>query len=80
MAYRSFTYEKVRNELGIQTHNVHLFPHFQPIEPSQKLKETLIEMEELAFFSEKSRSEAIIFPILVEIWKRNNKAFIRDQI
>ncbi len=75
MAYSHFTYEKIKNDLGIILHNTHLFPQLLPIIPSKSLLETLESMEELAFFSEKSRSEAIIFPILVEVWKKNNKNF-----
>ncbi|MFN0201986.1 MAG: hypothetical protein ACKVTZ_10725, partial [Bacteroidia bacterium] len=44
-----------------------------PINPSEWLKETLIEGEEIAFFSEKARSEALIFPILMEIRKLNQR-------
>lgn len=54
----------------------HLFSHIAPIEPSQRLKETLDETLDLAasISTEKARSELIITPILLEIRRKfNNK-------
>jgi hypothetical protein len=75
MAYSYFTFQKIRNELGIKDHSVRLFTDIPQIQPDDFLLKTLTEAEELAFFSEKSRSECIVLPILVSIWKRNNKRF-----
>lgn len=75
MAYSQFTYEKIRKELGIQDVPQRLFEELMPIEPSDWLKSTLKKGEMLAYFSEKSRSEAVIFPILLEIWERNAAKF-----
>lgn len=73
MAYSKFTYDKVRNELDIQDMPMRLFESIEVIYPSEHLKFTLAQAEDLAFFSEKSRSEAIVFPILVELRAINNK-------
>lgn len=75
MPYSSFTFQKLRNELGIQDHTLRLFPEVKPISPDDFLVTTLATVEDLAFFSEKSRSECIVLPILVAIWRLNNKRF-----
>lgn len=75
MAYSQFSFQKIRDELGIEDIQTRLFSEISQIEPSAWLIETLTEEEELAYFSEKSRSEAVVFPILVEMWKRNKKQF-----
>ncbi len=75
MAYRTFTYEKVRKELGIQDVPQLLFEKIDTIMPSDWLVATLKKGEGLAYFSEKSRSEAVIFPILLETWERNSGKF-----
>ena len=75
MAYSHFTYDKIRRELGIQDLPRRLFGDLKPVEPSPWLRETLAKAEMLAYFSEKSRSEAVIFPILLEIWEQNNRSF-----
>lgn len=75
MTYSQFTFQKVRHELGIIDHVGNLFSDVPLISPSAWLLETLSEGASLSLFSEKSRSEAIVFPILLETWKRNNKSF-----
>ena len=45
------------------------------LEPSQNLKENLQLAAELPVRSEKAKSEAIVFPILVEVRNRNDKFF-----
>lgn len=73
MAYSKFTYDKVRNDLGIQDVPLRLFETIIAVEPSEHLRFTLAQAEDVAFFSEKSRSEAIVFPILVELRAINHK-------
>jgi hypothetical protein len=75
MAYSQFTYDKIRKELGIQDIPQLLFTDIHPILPSNWLIETLKKGESMAYFSEKSRSEAVIFPILLEVWERNQTQF-----
>ncbi len=75
MAYSKFTLVSVKKQFGLTDKRVELFKNLALIEPSSWLLETLDNMNELAYFSEKSRSEAIVMPILVEIRKRNNNSF-----
>jgi hypothetical protein len=73
MAYSQFNYKKIRQELNIHNENIVLFSVIKPIQPSVWLCECMeIASGALALFSEKSRSEAIVFPILAELTKYNN--------
>ena len=71
MAYSQFNYKKVRTELGISNKAAALFGEIVPIEPSSWLKESIAMAWGVALFSEKARSEGIVFPILLEMRKRN---------
>ncbi len=63
----------MRQELNIHNENVALFPIVQVIQPSAWLLESMeFASGALALFSEKSRSEAIVFPILAEVTKHNH--------
>ncbi len=78
MSYSDFkTIEQATSSLGLTVEDIsHLFSDIKPIEPSQRLKETLDESIELAasISTEKARSELIITPILLEIRRKfNNK-------
>lgn len=75
MPYSKFTLVSVKKQFGLVDKRVELFKNLVLIEPSSWLLETLDNMNELAYFSEKSRSECIVMPILVEIRKRNNNSF-----
>jgi hypothetical protein len=71
MSYSDFkTLDKAINSLNLTLEEVHkLFAQVTPIQPSQRLKESLDETLELAtnISTEKARSELIITPILLEI-------------
>jgi hypothetical protein len=69
MAYSQFNYKRVKAELGIENTLQILFEQIEQITPSSWLKETLAHAKEVALFSEKSRSEGIVFPILLEVKK-----------
>ncbi len=73
MAYSQFTYKRVHVELGIQEDNALLFPNAITIPPTAWLIETLKKVQTVALFSEKSRSEGIVFPILTEVRERNQQ-------
>ena len=75
MAYSKFTSSKVREELQIEDKYQLLFTEIALCEPSDWLKMSLKMGKNIAFFSEKSRSEAIIFPILVELQNKNEGRF-----
>jgi hypothetical protein len=72
MAYNKFTVISVKKQFGLTDKRVQLFKDIVLIEPSSWLKETLENTKEVAYFSEKSRSEAIVMPILIEL-RNNNK-------
>lgn len=72
MAYSKFTVISVKKQFGLTDRSVELFKNIVLIEPSSWLKQTLENTKDVAYFSEKSRSEAIIMPILIEL-RNNNK-------
>lgn len=71
MSYSDFkTIDQAVNSLKLTVQDIpHLFGQIAPIEPSARLKETLLETLDLAasISTEKARSELIITPILLEI-------------
>ncbi|MBF2065346.1 MAG: hypothetical protein IGS39_13120 [Calothrix sp. C42_A2020_038] len=71
MSYSDFkTLDKAINDLNLNLEESHdLFANIVPIQPSQRLKETLEETLELAtnISTEKARSELIITPVLLEV-------------
>lgn len=75
MAYGDFTLEEIELRFGVRNRTGRLFPLVTPVEPSEKLKEALQLATELPVRSEKARSEAIVFPLLVELRSHNNKFF-----
>jgi hypothetical protein len=75
MSYSKFTLVSVKHQFGLVDKHISLFENLELIEPSSWLNETLENTIGLAYFSEKSRSESIVFPILVEVRKRNNQSF-----
>jgi hypothetical protein len=77
MPYSDFTLEKVKKAFNLTEKRVRLFENVTKIESSDWLKETFDVTLELALSSssEKARSEFIVVPILVEMEKRNKKAF-----
>lgn len=75
MAYSKFTFLRVREELEIADKYQLLFPEILALEPSEWLQTTFKMGKNVAFFSEKSRSEAIVFPILVELQNKNEGIF-----
>ncbi len=75
MAYSKFTFLRIREELGISDKYEALFPDITPFMPSEWLTTTLKMGENIAFFSEKSRSETIVCPILMELQNQNPHTF-----
>lgn len=72
MAYSQFNYKKIKSELGIHNKYKLLFENFGLVQPSDWLKQSLQIAGRIALYSEKSRSEGIVFPILMEIAKIND--------
>ncbi len=75
MGYSDYTFEKIRNKFGIDNRKADLAFAIEPQEPTDTLKEHLKYMKSLNLRSEKARSEAIVFPLLLDIRKRNNDFF-----
>ena len=75
MAYTDFTLDTIEQKFGVTNRTAHLFERIEPVLPSQTLLEALETALELPLRSEKAKSESIVFPLLVELRKRNNKFF-----
>lgn len=65
MAFTDFTPESVQQKLGVTLQLAELFPGLTPVEIPRWLTEQLAKTRQLALFSEKSRSEFIVAPILL---------------
>lgn len=72
MPYKSFTIHELEEKCNIVFKKEKLFKNIEPIEISQRLKEALSDSELFHLTSEKIKSEAIVFPIMTEL-KRKNK-------
>jgi len=73
MAYSDFDLKKVRNHFGLQIdEQSDLFAEVTPVPPSVTLANTLAETAHLAMAinTEKARSEMLIIPVLLEIWRQ----------
>jgi hypothetical protein len=73
MSYSDFTLAKVIKEFGLKiTDNYRMYSQIDEVEPSSFLTQTIEENIPLAIASntEKSRSEMIISPILIEVRKQ----------
>ena len=75
MAYSDFTLFDLRQQFGAHFRAETLFPNVAPIEPSDWLKQALKMGEGIGFNSEKSRSERLVTPVLLELCERNNRSF-----
>jgi hypothetical protein len=75
MAYGDFTLSDLASKFGIRNQRRRLFDAITPVEPSEKLKAELLEVEEMPIRSEKAKSEWIVVPILKELRQRNDKFF-----
>jgi hypothetical protein len=75
MSYSDFTLDQVKQLLGVTVQQVNLLPALTPLPVSDWLNETLARGLELAFFSEKARSEFIVSPILLEIRRLSHNWF-----
>jgi len=75
MAYTDFSVFDLRQQFDVQFRAATLFPQLVPLEPTAWLEETLRKGLELGFNSEKSRSERLVTPILMELSDRNHRAF-----
>jgi len=73
MAYSDFDLKKVQKDFGLQLdEQPDLFADVPPVQPSATLASTLVEMAHLAIAinTEKARSEMLITPVLLDIWRQ----------
>jgi hypothetical protein len=75
MAYSNFKLKEIERIAHLKEVVTSLFSKVQPISPSDWLKETLSKSSHLVPKSEKSRSELLIMPLLLEILDKNNYSF-----
>lgn len=73
MAYSDFTFAKLSEKFQLKQVSNSLFMDMDMlvVQPSQRLLDDLAETRQMPLYSEKAKSEAIIFPIIREL-KRNN--------
>lgn len=72
MAYSDFDLKKVQKEFGVQIdEQADLFTDVLPLSPSTTLANTLAETVPLAIAinTEKARSELLIIPVLLDLWR-----------
>lgn len=75
MAYSDFTALDLTQKFGIKFRAEKLFQNVAEAAPSDWLIEALERGRELGFASEKSRSERLVTPILLELSDRNEHSF-----
>ncbi len=75
MAYSDFSARDLVQRFKVKFKAATLFTDSQPIDPSLWLLEALTRGQELGFGSEKSRSERLVTPILLELSNLNHHSF-----
>jgi hypothetical protein len=65
MGYGDYTLDSFLSQFDISIVQAPLFAQFQPVEPTDWLRDTLQKGRSIALFSEKSRSEFIVAPVLL---------------
>jgi hypothetical protein len=75
MAYSDFTARDLRQKFGISFRAASLFAEAPEISPTPWLIEALARGQELGFGSEKSRSERLVTPLLLELSALNRHCF-----
>ncbi len=73
MAYADFTFPRLKKDYGIEQQDANLFPldTFERILPTERLQQDIADAKTIPLYSEKAKSEAIIFPIIREIKLKN---------
>jgi hypothetical protein len=75
MAYSDFKAQELVKKFGVKFKAGDLFPNVEAIAPSGWLTESLARGQNLGFGSEKSRSERLVTPILLEMSERHRHSF-----
>ncbi len=75
MSYSNYTLQQVEQQFDLQSSRNNIFTQIKSIPPSEWLQESLQKGKKIAIKSEKSRSEMIVAPILLELLERNPTSF-----
>lgn len=75
MAYTDFTLYDLRQQFNAHFRAATLFPDAAPIQPSEWLMQALKMGQGAGFNSERSRSERLVSPVLLELCELNHNAF-----
>ena len=75
MAYSDFTAKQLIDRFGVRFTASNILENVKPVEPSDWLKMTIEIGQKVGFSSEKSRSERLVSPVLLELSQRNNNSF-----
>ena len=75
MAYSDFTLADLAEKFGVKNRLESLFDVKELLEPSDFLKQGLQAAKELPARTEKAKSESIVFPIILEMRRRNDNFF-----
>ena len=75
MAYGDFSMDRLSAEFGVGFSGAKLFASVVPLEPSLWLTQALLMANETGFGSEKSRSERLVSPVLLELARLNQNDF-----
>lgn len=75
MAYSDFTVEILKKQFGLKFRAERLFGEAVPTAPSAWLVEALARGAEMGFSSEKSRSERLVTPVLMELTRLRPHTF-----
>jgi hypothetical protein len=73
MEYGDFTLEDLELKFGTKSQKQSLFNQIKKVVPSQRLVDALLDAKELDLRTEKAKSEAIVFPVLMELRQLSNK-------
>ncbi len=75
MAYSDFTAKDLIQKFGVELLGENLFPDIKSISPTEWLTTSLEIGEKTGFSTEKSRSERLVTPILLELCRLNHHSF-----
>ena len=81
MAYSDFTLDRLIQEFGVEVQGTRsMFADVPEVEPSAWLIESLQRANNTGFGSEKSRSERLVSPVLLELSNRNQDTFAIETV
>jgi hypothetical protein len=79
MACPDFPVFDLRHQFGAQFRAEQLFPNAAPVAPSEWLRQPIRIGQEVSFNSEKPRSERLVTPVLLELYRPSCKPKIHSR-